>query len=191
MLEIRELNKKDLPRILEISKKVLGPGYFTIAELEEAFVRSHFGTTMCSLVLEEKGKVIGARITFPHGQWTQGKGEGLSPQLWPHPLDKTAYFQSIFLDPGYRGQGLGYELSNQSLKILQQIGARGVVCHSWLESPNDASNRYLQNLNFEPVATYFGYWKDVDYLCTGCETKPCQCTAEEMYLDFYVNSEDT
>jgi len=186
--KIRPLLKEDLPELKEFTDRAIGHGYYTLSELEDIYERSlteH--QKMMTLVLLIDHKIQGVRITFPPGHWEKGKGRGLSIKSWPHPLKETAYFQSLFIDPKLSGQGFGKKLSLRAIEALKIIGAKGVVCHSWKESPHDSSGKYLRSLGFKLIATHPNYWKEVDYECTRCG-KPCLCTAEEMYLNFTKDS---
>lgn len=180
--QIRPLLKSDLPAIKELTDQTIGLNYYSLTELEEIYEKSQFQTQMCTLILEMDGKIEGVRITYPPGQWNHGKGQGLNPNQWPHPMEKMAYFQSLFITEPLTGLGYGKELSLEAIKILRSIGARGVVCHSWKESPHNSSGRYLRSLGFQLIATHPLYWNKVDYTCSRCG-KPCLCTAEEMVLD--------
>lgn len=182
--EIREMSAADLAPIKAFTDQAIGDGYYSLNEIEDIFERSRLNGRTYSLVLVDgDGAIKGVRITYPPGRWEHGKGKGLSPAAWPYPLASTAYFQSLFLAPELQGQGYGGRLSLQALGRLKELGAKGVVCHSWKESPNNSSTRYLMKLGFKPVAEHLEYWKDVDYNCTRCGSPPCRCTAIEMYLD--------
>jgi GNAT superfamily N-acetyltransferase len=192
---IRPLLISDLPELKKFTDQSIGQGYYSMTELEKIYNQSLFispskKSVMCTLVLivSESGteRIAGVRITYPPGQWEKGKGNGLNPQKWPHDLSATAYFQSLFVDPKITGQGLGKKLSLEAIKILKQISAKGIVCHSWKESPNNSSARYLLALGFKSVAEHPFYWHEVDYECTRCG-KPCICTAEEMYFDLTLS----
>lgn len=184
MLKIRPLEHQDLGALRTFTDHEIGAGYYSEQELEDIFRRSQKKGVMCTLLLEDsEGNIKGVRITYPQGQWQKGKGHGLNPQKWPHPADETAYFQSLFISGDLQGQGWGGKLSEKALGILREIGAKGVVCHSWKESPNNSSTRYLQKLGFAVIAEHKEYWRDVDYNCTRCLKPPCLCTAIEMYLD--------
>lgn len=172
----------DIEAIKEFTDRAIGTNYYSIPELEGIFQKSAFNKIMCTLVLEIDGKIEGVRITYPQGQWSKGKGQGLNPNLWPHSLEETAYFQSLFVSQELTGHGYGKKLSLRAIEVLKSIETKGIVCHSWKESPNDSSGRYLRALGFKLIATHPLYWKEVDYTCTRCG-KPCLCTAEEMYLD--------
>jgi ribosomal protein S18 acetylase RimI-like enzyme len=184
MLHIRALEQKDLPAVHNFTDKHIGAGYYTLGELQLIFERSCKDGVMYTLLLENNNSEIqGIRITYPPGKWQKGKGQGLHSERWPHALAETAYFQSLFLSDELRGQGWGGKLSLEALRLLMENGAKGVVTHSWKESPENSSTRYLQKLGFEMIAEHPHYWKDVNYNCAGCQKRPCQCTAIEMYLD--------
>lgn len=188
MIHMRPFQLDDLESIREFTDREIGQGYYSMAEIEDIFRRSQKNGVMCSYLLETKDKDIkGVRISYPPGQWQKGKGHGLHPDRWPHSLEDTAYFQSLFLASDLQGQGWGGKLSREAARALRQVGAKGIVCHSWKESPNNSSNRYLQKLGFELIAEHPKYWKDVPYNCTRCGTPPCQCTAQEMYLNLERN----
>jgi hypothetical protein len=134
-------------------------------------------------LLKKNKEIYGVRFTYAPGKWSHGKGNGLTAEKWPYPLEETAYFQSLFLAPLVQGSGWGGKLSHKSLGVLKKLGARGVVCHSWKESPFNSSAKYLEKMGFKVVAEHPLYWQHVTYNCTRCLKPPCQCTALEMYLD--------
>lgn len=183
---IRPMRLSDLPNVKSFTDREIGQDYYSSSELEDIFARSRKNGVVCSLVLEKEGEIHGIRLSYPPGQWQKGKGKGLNPERWPHAIEHTAYFQSLFLSAAVQGQGWGGELSKAALELLRATGAKGVVCHSWKESPNNSSTKYLKKLNFKSVGEHPKYWADIDYECTRCGKPPCQCTAEEMYLDLEV-----
>lgn len=184
MLKIRPFKFNDLEAIHRFTDQEIGTGYYSKEELLDIFERSSKKNIMCSLLLEgPKGEILGVRISYPPGNWKHGKGKGLCPEKWPHAAEDTAYFQSLFISNDLQGQGWGSRISKEALLALTEVGAKGVVCHSWKESPNDSSTRYLKKLGFELIAEHPEYWKAVDYRCTKCGEPPCLCTAQEMYLN--------
>lgn len=147
--------KEDIPHIKEFTDLAIGTGYYTIKEIEDIYKKSITASgKMMTLLLILQNKIHGVRITYPPGNWQSGKGKGLTAERWPHPLFETAYFQSLFIDPNLTGQGFGKKLSERALEILKKIGAKGVVCHSWKESPHDSSGKYLRALGFHLIASY-------------------------------------
>lgn len=184
MVQIRPFRQQDLEAIRLFTDHEIGAGYYSLDEIKDIFQRSEKNGVMCSFLLESSdGKIKGVRISYPPGKWSHGKGKGLHSEKWPHSLSETAYFQSLFLSSEVQGQGWGGKISKEAIQALQQTGAKGIVCHSWKESPNDSSSRYLLKLGFELIAEHKEYWKDVPYNCTLCGKPPCKCTAQEMYLN--------
>ena len=189
--EIVPLAERDLGRLKAFTDRAIGAGYYSEAELKDIFQRSSASGVMCSFLLvasEEAGKfatgeIFGVRFTYPPGQWSHGKGQGLTPDQWPHEKAHTAYFQSLFLSDAIQGQGFGSKLSQASIDVLKEIGAKGVVCHSWKESPGGSSTKYLEKMGFQRIKEHPLYWQHVDYNCTRCLKPPCQCTAIEMYYE--------
>ena len=181
-LLIRETLASDLEQIQAFTDKQIGQGYYKTTELKDILLRSCKDDVNCSFLLMDDDQIAGIRLSFPPGQWSKGKGQGLTPNLWPHPLEQTAYFQSLFIDPQYQGKGWGRQLSERSLEKLIQLGSRGVLCHSWKESPDNTSSQYLKSIGFRSIAQHPHYWSSVPYQCTRC-AGTCECTALEMYLD--------
>ncbi|MCB0376951.1 MAG: GNAT family N-acetyltransferase [Bdellovibrionales bacterium] len=179
---IRDLKKGDIPAVKDFTDHSIGKGYFTLDEVQDLYQRSMKDGIMCSQVLIEDGKILGVRITLPPGHWQSGKGQGLNEAKWAHPKKDTAYFQSLFIDLQHTGQGWGKKLSLRSIDRLKELGALGVLCHSWKESPHNSSRRYLESIGFRWIADHPMYWHEVNYQCTRCG-QPCVCTAQEMYLD--------
>lgn len=189
--EIQSLSESDLPALKVFTDEQIGAGYYSEAELREIFAKSKASDTrMCSFLLKMGAEILGVRFTYPPGRWSHGKGQGqglggrgLHPEKWPHSLNETAYFQSLFLSAKVQGQGWGAKLSQASIDVLKTVGARGVVCHSWKESPFNSSSRYLEKMGFKIIAEHPLYWSEVNYNCSRCLKPPCQCTALEMYFD--------
>ena len=181
-MKIRGYSLDDLPLLKSFADSTVGPGYYSVAELENIYYRSQKNGLQCTLIIEDaEHRIRGMRITFPPGHWQRGKGRGLAPERWGVELKDTAYFQSLFIDPSLTGQGWGTRLSRQAIQILLKVGAKAVVTHSWKESPHDSSRRYLCGLGFSSVASHPGYWNEVAFSCSRCG-RPCACTAEEMIL---------
>jgi ribosomal protein S18 acetylase RimI-like enzyme len=186
MFNIRPMRLTDLLKVKDFTDREIGRDYYSSQELDDMFRRSEKNGIVCSLILENEGEIHGIRLSYPPGQWQKGKGKALNSEKWPHSIEETAYFQSLFLSSAVQGQGWGGRLSEAALERLRLTGAKGVVCHSWKESPNNSSTKYLKKLNFKSVGEHPQYWSDLDYQCTRCGNPPCQCTAEEMYLDLGI-----
>jgi ribosomal protein S18 acetylase RimI-like enzyme len=181
---IREFLRSDVDSVKKFTDEVVGKGYYSVEELIENQKRSIADSgEICSFILidENKKEVKGLRLAFPPGNWSHGKGGKIRPDLWPTPIEQTAYFQSLFISPDLQGQGWGPRLAEKSLEVFKKLGAKGVVAHCWKESPNNSSYRYLANMGFKSVIEHPDYWVNVNYICTR-DGYPCHCTAIEMYL---------
>ena len=186
-LMIRAFKVSDVPGVKELTDQEIGQDYYGFDELIAIQKRSVKNGVNCSFVLLEGDKVRAIRLTFPPGCWFKGKGQQLSEDLWPHELKDTAYFQSLFVHKDYQGQGWGKKLSLASMAELRKLGTKGIVCHSWKESPSNSSSLYLKSMGFKFIKEYPRYWYDVDYRCPRCG-KPCSCTAQEMHLDLNLQA---
>lgn len=181
---IRPLTRDDLIAVKAFTDRAIGTNYYTLAELNGIYDRGlRDGKTASLVLVDAQNTIFGIRLTYPPGNWSSGKGKGLCPERWKVAPEEAAYFQSLFIDPALTAQGWGKRMSEVSMSILRTMSARAVVTHSWRESPNDSSGRYLRGMGFEVVQSHPLYWFEVDYVCTRCG-KPCVCTADEMI--FYL-----
>lgn len=172
----------DVDDIVALAARVVGPGYWTAEEVGATLARSTLDGRVCSHVVRDgAGALQGFRFALPPGRWEAGRGAGLCPDRWPFARQDAAYFQSAWVAPEARGLGVGPMMAQRALADLRALGAAGVVTHSWKESPNDSSQRYLRRLGFVAVAEHVDYWAEVDYVCSR-DGRPCRCTAIEMVL---------
>ena len=183
-MRIKPFLESDVPAVQKFTDTEIGEGYYSVEELVVNQKKSvATDGTICSFLLidESTETVKGLRLAFPPGNWSHGKGVQLRADLWPHPIEKTAYFQSLFLARDVQGQGWGPKLSNESLTAFRKLKAFGIATHSWLQSPNNSSVKYLEKMGFKKIMEHPLYWVNVNYVCT-LDGKPCRCTAVEMYL---------
>jgi len=178
---LRSLLPGDSAAIVAFTDQWIGQNYYSLTEIEEILEISRQGKLNASLgAFDEKNNLVGVRLTFAPGTWTQKKGRGISPELWQVRAEQVAYFKSLFVHPDFQQLGIGRQLSQKSIEVLRQMGARAIVCHSWLESPGNSSQAYLNKMGFTPVAEHPKFWHEIDYLCTRCGPARCVCTAMEM-----------
>ncbi len=193
-ITVRPMTAADIDAVVALADQVVGQGYYTAESVATMLTRSTVGDVVCSHVATRArpaadapeppaptDAVLGFRFSLPPGRWQHGRGQGLSPERWPAPLAQAAYFQTAYVANAARGRGVGPRMAAAALDALRQLGARVVVTHSWKESPDNSSFRYLTRLGFVPVAEYPDYWIDVDYTCVR-DGRPCRCTAIEMVL---------
>lgn len=188
-MQIQPFEKSHVEKVLLFADRFIGQDYFTTAELDLTVENSvdPKAKTNCSFVLiDENENLKGFRLTLPPGNWSHKTTalQGLSQSLWKVPLEKTAYFQTVLVDPELRGQGFAVRLSTKSFEALKKTDAEAVVCHSWKESPGQSSRLYLESLGFQAIKEYPHFWTDIDYSCILCGN-PCGCTAVEMIKYLY------
>ena len=159
----------------------IGAGYYRKKDVE-ALIERNQPINTSFLLIDEAGQIHGVRVSFPPGKWIDLVGsERLFVDRWNDPIDKVGYFKSLFVDQNLQGQGWGPKLSAVAIEQMKKCGADAVVTHSWNESPNNSSTRYLETIGFKVLGKHKNFWSKIDYLCSGCHVKPCTCSADEMY----------
>lgn len=172
------LEKEHALAVKKFCDQWIGTNYYSVSEVEELIEASggaSFGAWDSSLVA--------IRLTLAPGKWNNIITRGLTPAAWPCEQKDMAYFKSLFVAEDHQAQGLGKQLSTLSLKALKDMGAKAVLCHSWLESPGNSSQKYLKKMGFEEKARHEKFWFPIDYECTRCTPERCVCTAAEMVLE--------
>lgn len=180
-IDIIPLRKEYFSELKVFCDQEIGQDYFTFDDLEKIFDMSSKDSLMASLlaVSPRNNKIVGTRISFSPGLWVPW-GKGFSTDKWKVKIQDVALFKSLFVSAECQGMGLGPQLSQKSMEILKNQGAKAIVSHSTLNSPNNSSMRYLQKLGFEEVKEHKRFWSDIDYLCAHCQQRPCRCDAMEM-----------
>jgi len=180
-MEIRNITPQDLHAIQRFTDEFIGLGYFSLDKLEEIYQLSCNSGKCASFIAVEKSEILGVRLTFAPGRWIENT-HCLTTNKWNVSKENVGYFKSLFVHSKTQGQGVGKTLSNQAIKALKSMGAEAIVCHSWLESPGNSSQKYLTKMGFESVQNHPMFWSKVDYKCVYCGDGTCQCTADEMIL---------
>ena len=178
---IRPFSLQDIPEVKKFTDQQIGEGYYSESELIDCQKKSTTitGEITSFVLVDDNGHIQGLRLAYPPGNWAHGKGNKLRPDLWPFPIEKAGYFQSLFISEAARGSGYGPRLSQKSIDLFKKLGTLGIVTHCWKESPNNSSFRYLMNVGFKKVIEHPDYWKEIQYTCTR-DGYPCRCTAIVM-----------
>lgn len=179
-IQIRPFKVSDIEEVKNFTDQWIGQDYYSLEDLKKVEKLSHKNKHNCSFVAVDKQRIVAVRLTHAPGVWSEFLSRGLTPHLWNCSFNELAYFKSLFVSEDYQAQGLGKRLSDESLKVLKLMGAKAVLCHSWIESPGDSSRKYLKKFGFHQVAQHPNFWKPIDYLCTRCAPQRCECTAAEM-----------
>jgi len=179
-ISYKDIVKEDIADLLNFTDRWIGKNYFSSKELEEILDYSSVNEINTSLkAVSKSDEIAGVRLTLAPGEWVSTM-RGLSTDLWRVHPNEVGYFKSLFISESFQKMGIGKELSKRSIEKLKELGAKAVICHSWLESPNNSSQRYLLSMGFEAVKEYREFWSEIDYHCTKCGPAKCMCTAIEM-----------
>ena len=184
-VEIINFTPDKIPAVKQFTDKYIGDNYYTEQDLLEVYNKSIKGNINSSFLLIEGGEIKGIRLAYMPGKWNDVKGtNGLTPEKWEGlSIDDLGYFQSIFLAEEFVGKGWAQTLARLSISAIKRGGGKGILTHSWLESPNNSSLKYLERVGFKLVNSHPNYWINVNYQCPRCGN-PCYCTAGEMLLVF-------
>jgi len=185
-LQLRIIKKEDISAICKMGDEAFGERYITKQLLQKEWPLLQSGDNCASYILETldpSPNPIGFRLTYLPGLWLNTKeGKKSHVDLWHIPTEKVAYFKTSYVSENFRGQGWGKEMARLAINQLCKMGAQAIITHSWNESPEDSSGKYLRSLGFKDIGRIERFWQDSDYSCTECLQTPCVCTAMEMML---------
>ena len=179
--QISPLTANLWPQVVALADRNIGRGYLT-KEAMSFFLNlsTDKGKNVSFVLVDSDQNVHGLRLTFAPGKWLKSMNAKTHPELWRSSPLATAYFKTILIDETLRGKGLGPQMTAASIAVLKELGTEAIVCHSWKESPNNSSQKYLITAGFEPLHDIPNFWQDVDYECVICQPQTCSCTAVEM-----------
>ena len=181
--QLSPLTKEHASAVKAFCDQWIGTNYYSVSEVEgliDASIKNDVGASFGAWVGDELAAI---RLTLAPGKWSDIIKRGLTPNSWPCEMKDMAYFKSLFVAGDYQAKGLGRSLSEKSINALKEMGTKAVLCHSWLESPGNSSQKYLLKMGFEEKARHEKFWFPIDYECTRCAPERCICTAAEMVLE--------
>lgn len=176
---ITHLDFTDIQSVKLFTDRWIGANYFSLLDLQDILEKSKKDGLNASFLAWKQERLIGVRLTFAPSTWVSS-AQQICPDLWTVPPESVGYFKSLFIDEEFQNQGLGKRLSKISGETLLKQGAKAIVTHSWLESPNNSSQNYLIKSGFIVVANHKNFWEHIDYQCLRCSPSRCKCTAVEM-----------
>ena len=176
----RTMHHRDLLSVKAFTDQWIGTDYFNEKEIEEILNKSKQEDLNASLLALDGSQLVGVRLTYLPGKWIAPETTGITPELWNVDVEKVGYFKSLFISQIYQNRGIGKSLSAQAIQTLKKADAQAVLCHSWLESPENSSQIYLLRSGFKAIAQHKKFWFNIDYQCTRCTPHRCECTAVEM-----------
>jgi len=174
---------------IALGNLVHGDAYLTTEIIEKVYQKSLKGELNCSFVILDanaKDKLVGFRLTYAPTRWQLD--QWCSPYLWQLPIEQLCYFKSNTVDPAYRCQGIARKLLRASIDEAAKMGARGGICHTWMQSPGNAAYEYFIHCGGQHLKTYEKRWLQDSiegYRCIVCgDDALCHCDAGEMILYF-------
>lgn len=183
------LGESDFESIILLGAQVHGTNYLSQTELETVLDKSKSQGINCSLVAydgpREENNLIGFRLTYAPGKWEPDKW--CSVNEWNIEPDEVCYFKSNTLDSGYRGQGIGQNLLQESIQYARLQGAKAGVTHIWMQSPGNSAYRYFTKAGGHLIRIYPDRWReDIQKSGYNCiiDGNDCHCDGAEMILYF-------
>lgn len=97
---------------------------------------------------------------------------------------KIGLIKSVAVKPEYRHQGIGTDLTIESMVRLKKMSCDFFLAVSWVSNRPDSSQKMFEKLGFKNILSIPDYWTEESikegYLCPNCRN-PCHCTAN-FYL---------
>jgi len=185
-LTIVPLTPEYFQRVIVLGNEVHGDAYLTNEIITKIYNKSLIKGINCSFVMLDQDRVVGFRLTYAAGKWEID--EWCSADLWKLPIEQLCYFKSSTVDSDYRGKGVAKTMLRESIKAAKKQGAKGGICHTWMQSPGNAAYKYFIGCGGKLLKTYPDRWLEdsyAGYRCVVClPEKHCHCDAGEMILYF-------
>ncbi len=185
-LKIDQLEPRYFPKVIKLGNEVHGDAYLTDEIIAKIYTKSIKDNVNCSFVMLDGDKVVGFRLTYAATNWQLD--EWCSPDLWKLPIEQLCYFKSSTVDADYRGYGIAKQMLNVSIEAAKKQGAKGGICHTWMQSPGNAAYLYFIHCGGVHLKTYPNRWLEdsyAGYRCIVCGADEyCHCDAGEMILYF-------
>ena len=185
-LKLVPLKAEYFAKVIKLGNDVHGDAYLTLEIIEKIHKKSFKDGVNCSFLMLDNEKVVGFRLTYAPTNWAIDKW--CSPELWKLPIEQLCYFKSSTVDADYRGHGIATKMLQASIKAAKQQGAKGGICHTWMQSPSNAAFLYFVKCGGQHLKTYANRWLEdsyAGYRCIVCGADQyCHCDAGEMILYF-------
>ena len=178
-------------QVIALGNEVHGDAYLTDEILQTIYQKSLKNDINCSFVMLDcdptgSEKVVGFRLTYAPTNWNID--QWCSPELWKLPIEQLCYFKSSTVDADYRALGIAKTMLQGSIEAAKLQGAKGGICHTWMQSPGNVAYLYFIKCGGIHLKTYPNRWLEdsiAGYRCIVCgEDKYCECDAGEMILYF-------
>ena len=174
----KKLSMEQYDKLQPFIDKWIGKDFFSKKDVEELVEQD------INYVAFDRDKLVGVRFAYLPDCW---ESKNVSPDKWKVPREQVARGGGIFVHGDYQKKGIGKTLEKRLCKALKEKGAKAICVHSWLESPNNSSQKFLLGNGYKNLKTYKDYYINAPS-CSRCEVtkeNPCSCSANEMikYLE--------
>jgi ribosomal protein S18 acetylase RimI-like enzyme len=99
---------------------------------------------------------------------------------------KIGYIMFLAVSKKHQGKGIGKKLAKAGIIKQQEFGAECVLTDAWQSSPNSASQKLFESLDFEAIKLHKQPWLEESkkagrkkFTCIVCGN-PCKCDELEM-----------
>jgi ribosomal protein S18 acetylase RimI-like enzyme len=195
-LKLVPLEEEYFEKVIKLGNDVHGDAYLTQEIIDKIYKRSFKDDINCSFVMIDVAKVgldnekvVGFRLTYAPTNWAID--QWCSPDLWDLPIEQLCYFKSSTVDADYRCHGIAKQMLKASIDAAIQQGAKGGICHTWMQSPGNVAYLYFIKCGGQHLKTYPNRWLEnsyAGYRCIVCGVDEyCHCDAGEMILYFEQN----
>jgi len=187
-LKLIPLQESHFAQVIKLGNEVHGAAYLTDDIITKIYRKSVKDGINCSFVMldTDKSKVVGFRLTYAPTNWQID--QWCSTDLWNLPIEQLCYFKSSTVDAEYRCHGIAKKMLEASIQAAKQQGAKGGICHTWMQSPGNAAFLYFIKCGGQHLKTYPNRWLEdsyAGYRCIVCGVDEyCHCDAGEMILYF-------
>ncbi|MCF6194950.1 MAG: GNAT family N-acetyltransferase [Kangiellaceae bacterium] len=191
-LELAPLEPKFFERTIKLGNDVHGDDYLNDGILQKIYKKSIKDGHNCSFVMLDTAKelseekVVGFRLTYAPGNWLVD--EWCTSELWNLPIEQLCYFKSSTVDSNYLRMGIAKKMLAASIEVTKKLGAKGGICHTWMQSPGNAAYEYFVRCGGTLLKTHPNRWLEdsyAGYKCIVCGADVyCHCDAGEMILRF-------
>lgn len=191
-LQLAQLEPEHFERVIELGNDIHGDHYLTSEIISKIYQKSVAGKVNCSLVMldpargKKLDKLVAFRLTYAPGNWDLD--EWCSPELWDLPIHQLCYFKSSTVDTDYLRTGIATKMLTASIESAKLLGAKGGICHTWMQSPENAAYQYFIRCGGKLLKTHPNRWLEdsyAGYQCVACSAFDyCRCDAGEMIVHF-------
>jgi len=181
-LKIIDLEKAQLPQVLELCRKELGNDYLHERDFLKCLNsdRQHF----CKVAILKDGHVLGFIRTLlfdKNAAATYLKlPENLLYEVMPG-SDRIGILDSMAVNHDLKKMGLGRKMLGEAFGQLSLNHADAIVAMAWKDI-NGITNAHklLDEFGLKPALEIKGYWNtfvggDEGHHCPVCKVPPCEC----------------